>query len=195
MRVKFLALLLTALAVAGVVFSHNTLDTVPEYIKLPPMVQETAPEVKQVEEAKQYRYIQGCPLSKELQRDIFDICEKYNVSFEFVMAVINRESRFDINAEGDGCESVGLMQVQEKWHSELMEELGVSDLYDPVENVEVGVALLANYFAEHEDVYFVLMKYNGGAKYAYRMTEAGKVSDYALEITETAIMYERQNGI
>lgn len=192
MRTKFLALLLTTLAVAGGVFSHNTLESVPEYIKLPPMVQEAAPEVIEV---KQYRYIQGCPLSKELQQEIFDICEKYNVSFEFVMAVINRESRFDINAEGDGCESVGLMQVQEKWHSELMEELGVTDLYDPVENVEVGVALLANYFAEHEDVYFVLMKYNGGAAYAYRMQEAGKVSDYALDITETAIMYERQNGI
>lgn len=192
MRIKFLALLLTALAVAGCIFSHNALETVPEFVKLPPMVEEAAPEAI---EAQQYRYIQGCPLSKELQQEIFDICEKYNVSFEFVMAVINRESRFDINAEGDGCESVGLMQVQEKWHSELMEELGVSDLYDPVQNVEVGVALLASYFEKHEDVYFVLMKYNGGAKYAYRMTEAGKVSDYALEITETAIMYERQNGI
>ena len=149
---------------------------------------ETTPE-------KQYRYIQGCPLSKELQQGIFDICERYNVSFEFVMAVIEKESKFDVNATADGCDSVGLMQVQEKWHRELMEELGVSDLYNPLENVEVGVAILASYFAECEDVYFVLMKYNGGAVYAYEMLEAGKVSDYALEITETAIMYERQNGI
>lgn len=144
---------------------------------------------------KEYRYIKGCPLSKELQQGIFDICERYNVSFEFVMAVIEKESKFDVSAVSDDGLSVGLMQVQEKWHSELMEELGVSDLYNPLENVEVGVAILASYFAKCDDDYFVLMKYNGGARYAYKMLKAGKVSDYALEITETAIMYELQNGI
>lgn len=146
-------------------------------------------------EEKEYRYIQGCPLSLELQQGIFDICESYNISFEFVMAVIAQESSFNAAASGDNCESAGLMQIQKKWHSELMAELGVSDLYEPLQNVEVGVALLCSYFEENDNVYYVLMKYNGGHKYAKNMLKAGKVSKYALEITERAMMYEEQNGI
>lgn len=157
-----------------------------------------APELPQEEpevETKKYRYIEGCPLSLELQQGIFDICESRSVSFEFVMSVIAQESSFNADASGDNCQSAGLMQIQEKWHSELMAELGVSDLYDPLQNVEVGVALLQSYFEESNDVYFVLMKYNGGHKYAKDMLKAGKVSKYALEITERAMLYEEQNGI
>ena len=71
----------------------------------------------------------------------------------------------------------------------------VTDLHDPLQNVKVGVALLCQYFEENDDVYYVLMKYNGGHAYANKMMKAGKVSDYAREITERAIMYERENGI
>lgn len=144
---------------------------------------------------KQYRYIEGCPLSEELQEGIFDICERYNVSFELVMAVIERESTFKVDAVGDNGNSIGLMQIQPKWHGELMEELGVTDLSEPLQNVEVGVAILASYLEAGHEVYYVLMKYNGGAAYANRMIEAGEISDYALDVTETAYMYERENSI
>jgi hypothetical protein len=144
---------------------------------------------------KEYRYIKDCPLSNEIQEGIFDICEENNISFEFVMSVIFQESSFRPDALGDNCESKGLMQIQTKWHSELMQELGVTDLFDPLQNVKVGVALLCQYFEEIPDAYYVLMKYNGGHSYAKRMLENGKVSDYAVEITERAIAYERENGI
>ena len=157
--------------------------------------EEAAPIQMLAQPVKEYRYIQGCPLSAELQQGIFDICERYNVSFEFVMAVIAQESSYNVNATGDGGDSKGLMQIQEKWHSELMEELGVSDLYKPLDNVEVGAALLQSYFMECEDVYYVLMKYNGGAKYAKGMLKAGKVSEYAREIVERAVTYELENDI
>lgn len=161
--------------------------------EIPAPAQEKPAEITEPE--KKYRYILSCPLSLEMQQGIFDICERYNVSFEFVIAVIEQESSFKVDAVGDGCESIGLMQIQPKWHGELMKELGVTDLYDPLQNVEVGVALLQSYFMECEDVYFVLMKYNGGAAYAKKMLKAGRVSDYAREITEAAIAYEIENGI
>jgi len=151
-------------------------------------------EVKEVENEKEYRYI-DCPLSKELQQGIFDICESYNISFEFIMAIIEQESSFNIRALGDNCESKGLMQIQKKWHYELMDELGVTDLYVPLDNVKVGVALLSSYFEEDDDVYYVLMKYNGGARYANNMMKSGKVSSYAREITERSARYEEENGI
>lgn len=189
-------LLACMIALAGICAEYasaekNEPQVVAELIPEPIAETTIAPEVQDPE----YRYIQDCPLSKEVQQGIFDICERYNVAFELVMAVIQRESNFNAAAVGDHGDSVGLMQIQEKWHSELMEELGVTDLYDPLENVEVGVALLAQYFKEGKEVYYALMKYNGGGAYAKRMLKAGKVSKYALEITETAFMYERENGI
>lgn len=152
----------------------------------------TAPEVEIPErETKKYRYI-DCPLSKELQQDIFKICDYYGVSFEFVMAVIDVESDFVIDAVGDNGVSVGLMQIQEKWHYGLMEELGVTNLYDPIENIAVGVALLHSYIEEGKGIDYALMKYNGGAAFAESMTEAGEVSDYAIEVVNTAAVYENE---
>ena len=164
---------------------------------IPEVIETYASELKTSDDPnpKEYRYIKDCPLSEEIQEDIFDICESYNISFEFVMAVIAQESGFRPEALGDNCESKGLMQIQPKWHSELMKDLGVTDLFTPTENVKVGAALLSSYFEESDDVYYVLMKYNGGGAYAHKMMKAGKVSDYAREITERAIMYEEANGI
>lgn len=153
------------------------------------------PTVMELPTEKEYRYIQDCPLSKEIQQGIFDICEEYNISFEFVMSIIAQESSFRPRVIGDGGQSKGLMQIQAKWHSETIEELGVTDLFDPLQNVKVGVAILHKYFQENEEVYYVLMKYNGGEAYANKMLNAGKISAYAIDITERAIMYEEENGI
>lgn len=168
----------------------ETIISEPQIVNVP--VEEIPTEVP-VEKA--YRYIKDCPLSEEIQQGIFDICESYNMSFEFVMAVIFKESSFRPNVSGDNGKSKGLMQIQEKWHNELMVELGVTDLLDPLENVKVGVALLSSYFEESDDVYYVLMKYNGGYAYAQKMLRDGKVSKYAKEVTERAIKYEEENGI
>lgn len=145
------------------------------------------------EPAIEYRYIEGCPLDAEIQRGIFDICERYNVAFELVMAVIMQESSYRADCVGDNGNSIGLMQIQPKWHSELMAELGVTNLYDPLQNVEVGVAIMAMHFERYGEAYDALMAYNGGASYANRMIEAGKVSDYALEVVELAREYTEQN--
>ena len=193
----FLVVIVLAVGIRAITADAMQLVILQELVE-PIKVTPTAPELPQEEpevETKKYRYIESCPLSLEVQQGIFNICESYSVSFEFVMAVIAQESSFNAAASGDNCESAGLMQIQEKWHSELMAELGVSDLYDPLQNVEVGVALLQSYFEENNDVYFVLMKYNGGHRYATKMLKAGKVSRYALEIVERAMMYEEQNGI
>ena len=174
--------------IEGTIYVPEVKEIIPEYTEDPQILEV-------VTERKEYRYIQGCPLSLATQQGIFDICEENNISFEFVMAVIFQESSFRPEALGDNCESKGLMQIQTKWHKELMDELHVTDLHDPLQNVKVGVALLCQYFEENDDVYYVLMKYNGGHAYANKMMKAGKVSDYAREITERAIMYERENGI
>lgn len=142
-----------------------------------------------------YRYIEDCPIPKKTQRKIFEICAGATVSFELVMAVIEKESGFEPKCVSDeGC-SVGLMQIQEKWHRGLMDRLGCRDLHDPEQNVRVGVELLKRHFETYQDAAAALMAYNGGQAYADRMIAKGEISAYAAGVLEKAAEYERRNGL
>lgn len=141
-----------------------------------------------------YRYIDNCPLSPKTQREIFDICAGANISFELIMALIYQESGWDPACVSDKGQSVGLMQVQERWHREVMDKLGCSDLANPVQNVRVGTELLRRYFIEYQEPAWALMAYNGGQAYADRMIAAGKISRYAAAVLERAAEYERRAG-
>lgn len=143
----------------------------------------------------QYRYIKGCPLSKKIQREIFHICEDAALSFELIMSLICEESGWDQECVSDDGESVGLMQIQEKWHAELMDKTGCTDLTDPIQNVRVGTALLKRHFRTYQDPAWALMAYNGGQAYADRMIEQNKTSAYAERILRRAVRYERSNWI
>lgn len=109
------------------------------------------------------------PLSHDMQDYIREVCAEYpaeinEVSLELVLAVIQQETNFDASAVGDNCDSYGLMQIQPKWHADRMEKLGVTDLFDPRQNVRVGI----DYLAE------LLQKYTlDGALTAYNAGECG----------------------
>lgn len=143
----------------------------------------------------QYRYIKGCTLSQKVQREIFHTCEDAALSFELVMSLICEESGWDPECISDDGKSVGLMQIQEKWHRELMDKTGCTDLTDPVQNVQVGTALLKRHFSTYQDPAWALMAYNGGQAYADRMISQNKTSAYAERILRRAAEYERSNGI
>ena len=143
----------------------------------------------------QYRYIKGCTLPKEIQRKIFHICEDGNLSFELVMSLIYEESGWDPGCISDNGESVGLMQIQKRWHKKLMDKTGCTDLTDPVQNVRVGTALLKRHFSIYQDPTWALMAYNGGQAYADRMIKQNKTSAYAKRILRRAAAYERSNSI
>ena len=143
----------------------------------------------------QYRYIKDCPLPKKVQREIFHICEDNSLSFELVMSLICEESGWDSECISDNGESVGLMQIQKRWHAELMDKTGCTDLTDPIQNVRVGTALLKRHFRTYQDPAWALMAYNGGQAYADRMIEQNKTSTYAERILRRAAEYERNGGI
>ena len=63
------------------------------------------------------------------------------MEYELALAVIEQETGFR-NLMGDGGESAGYMQVQEKWHRERMALLGGDDLTDPEGNFRVGCHFL-----------------------------------------------------
>lgn len=126
------------------------------------------------------------PLSEELQDHIFAECEKYNIAPAIVISMIAQESNYDASAVGDNGNSQGLMQIQKKWHEERMERLGCKDLLDAFQNVTVGIDYLAELKDRNSDLYWVLMAYNGGSRYANKRIETGNISNYALEVVERA---------
>lgn len=133
------------------------------------------------------------PLSHDLQAHIFEECEKHGIAPAIVIAVIERESRYDSQAIGDdGC-SIGLMQIQKKWHLERMDKLGCTDLLDPYQNITVGVDYLAELFQKDLEVYWVLMAYNGGPSYANKKLASGNYSTYAIEVADRAAELEESN--
>ncbi len=131
------------------------------------------------------------PLDQELQLYIMDLCEETNISAALVIAIIERESNYNESAIGDSGNSLGLMQIQPKWHQWRMDELGGGDWLNPYDNIKVGVHILKGLFDKYgDDVYMVLMAYNGGSSYAERMASKGIVSDYAIKVDARATELE-----
>ena len=126
------------------------------------------------------------PLSEELQLHIFEECEKHNIAPAIVIAMIEKESSYDASKIGDNGDSLGLMQIQPKWHKERMERLGCTDLLDPFQNVTVGIDYISELIRIDSDLYWVLMAYNGGNLYSTVRMDSGNYSDYALSVTERA---------
>lgn len=120
------------------------------------------------------------------------IGEQYHICPELLQSIAWSESRYDPKASGAGCE--GLMQVAERWHEDRMERLGVSDLYDPEENMRVAADYLLELFAEYEDPGMVLMVYNGDSRAEHYQKTGEGLSDYAGEILEMSERLEREHG-
>ena len=144
-----------------------------------------APETPQPEIRAQY----NVPLDEELQAFIASKCEEYHIDTAVVLAVIERESRFNPEAVGDSGKAIGLMQVQPRWHMERMARLDCYDLLDPQQNVTVGIDFLAELVEAYEgDVSMALVAFNAGQKGAYDgWFSVGKYeSDYSRGVLERA---------
>lgn len=131
------------------------------------------------------------PLDEDLQDHIFKLCEEHELDPAMIIAIIKRESDYKASTIGDNGDSLGLMQVQPKWHYERMERLGCLDLLDPYQNVTVGIDILVELFNKGKSVEWVLMAYNGGPSYANRKTEAGEISKYASAVLTMTESLER----
>lgn len=152
----------------------------------PPAIQESektdpgaseAPLQPVIEETRYF----DVPLSEDLQDYIFALCENREIDPAIVIAMIRHESNYDPMDIGDGGNSYGLMQVQPRWHSDRMEKLGVSDLFDPYQNVLVGVDYLDEMLDEGEGMEWALRAYNGGPYRGWNPNE--KVNTYVKVIS------------
>lgn len=138
------------------------------------------------------RVLYDIPLDDELQDYIIETSEERGVDPAIIIAMIKRESQFDIDIIGDKGKAFGLMQIHPRWHSDRMEKLGVTDLLDPYQNVTVGIDIMAELLDGGKSVEWALMVYNGGYATANRHMEAGTLSGYATDVLEFAEELERR---
>lgn len=119
------------------------------------------------------------PLSQELQIWLIDYCKDIHINPYMIMAMCERESQYNANAVGDSGRSLGIMQIQPRWHEWRMDKLGCTDLLDARQNMMVGIDILTDLCSKCNDTAWVLMAYNGGEAYANRNYNAGNISEYA----------------
>lgn len=131
--------------------------------------------------------IYDVPLDPELQRHISELCDTNGVDMSLVLAIIGQESNYRPDAVGDDGNSLGLMQIQPRWHAARMERLGVTDLLDPYQNTAVGIDLLAELIEEGNGTEWAVTAYNAGTAAADYNRTIGTRTEYAesvMKLTE-----------
>ena len=129
------------------------------------------------------------PLSYELQAMLYGACLEFEVPYELALAVIEQETNFR-NVTGDDGASEGYMQVQQRFHKDRMDELGVTDLMDPESNFRVACHYLRELFDRYGDTHKVLMAYNAGPSGAAKLWSEGiMTSSYSRSVMERMQKY------
>ena len=129
------------------------------------------------------------PLDQEIQTFIIRTCEDHHIDPAIVVAMIDQESDFRADCIGDGGKSAGLMQVQERYHRERMDKLGVTDLANPLQNVAVGIDYLVELVGKYDgNIEKALMAFNAGPTGAYEHWFSRGIysNSYSEEVLETS---------
>lgn len=98
----------------------------------------------------------------ETNNHIDKMAKRYGLDSRIIKALIEEESGWVASAEGDNGQSVGLMQIQERWHKDRMKRLGANDLYDPEQNITVGCDILSELLNKYGNYKDALSVYNSG---------------------------------
>lgn len=117
------------------------------------------------------------------------IGSEFNICPELLLAIAERESRFQEDATNGPCK--GLMQLNTSCHKARFEENGWTT--DDWNNAYVSMYVAADYlhelFEQYEDVGIVLGLYHGEAK-----AKSGRLSSYTTKILERSEELERLAG-
>jgi len=106
----------------------------------------------------------------------YAVCHRYGVDYDLVLAVIDGESSgieraFNVNR--NGSHDKGLMQINSCNYKWLSKELGVTDFYNPFQNIHCGVFMIADLMDRHSDIHEILMCYNMGEKRTRKLNKQG----------------------
>ena len=137
--------------------------------------------------------MQTVPMDAALQRDVYDIAQEYGLDWTLLMAIIQKESRFDVNARSSAGD-YGLMQINHINHARLSVEVGVNDFMNPRENVRAGAYMFSQLLSHYQDVHMALMAYNMGEGGASEWWSQGVyTSAYSREVVAIQRELKRAN--
>lgn len=115
------------------------------------------------------------PLDREQQDIVREISGEYGVPFELVLAVMQVESGFDVDAIGGG-NCYGIMQIHQINHPALEKQLGITDWLNLSDNTRAGCYMLGQLLDKYQDETRALMAYNMGEGAAKKAWNAGTQS-------------------
>lgn len=134
--------------------------------------------------------VPGLSLDYELQKAMYDSCQKYDVPFALALAVAEKESNFNPNAVSR-TDDHGIMQIN-TCNFEYLRDCGIDPLTHKG-NIEAGVMLLGENLELYGDEGLALMAYNCGRTGAKRLWDAGTYSTaYSRAVME---LYEKWLGV
>lgn len=131
----------------------------------------------------------GGEFPEVVQVYLWEMCKEKDLDYYLILALIERESGYRYDCLGDDGNSLGYMQIYEKYHVESMNKEGVTDLFDPYGNIRVGTSFLQELYEKYGSSgdNCVLMVYNMGAGGASRCWKDGKYSsEYSRGIVSRA---------
>lgn len=143
--------------------------------------------VKQIEEPVQ---VVEEPTCEEI---IIQVAEEYKIAPALMLALAEVESGYDPNAVSSTGDH-GLMQINERNHEWLSEELGITDWYDVRQSTEAACFMinwLRDNYDECESVACCLMAYNMGITNAREVWERGI---YHTDFSEKVLDLEYEIG-
>lgn len=130
----------------------------------------------------------GGAFPEVMQKYTYIICSQSGVDYAVVLALIEAESGYKWDAEGEKADT-GYMQIVQKWHEDRMERLNAGDLCNPFQNVRVGVDYLAELLEKYGGSYEkALTAYQYGARGADELffSEGMECSQYAKGVLAAA---------
>ena len=139
----------------------------------------------------------GC-FPEVVQAYTWSLCKERALEYPVVLAMIEEESSYRYDNEGDNGNSKGYMQVQERWHRGRMQAEGVEDLYDPYGNIRVGLSFLQELKEKYpeKDTHFILMCYNMGESKAKEFYHRGIYdTEYSRGVITRAQEIKQELGI
>lgn len=113
------------------------------------------------------------PLSGKYQNYVIKMCERKHIDPKLVFAMMKVESDYDPHCISDHGESIGILQIQPRWHKERMDRLHAHDMLNVRHNIKVAIDYLSYLYKRYGDTNSVLMAYNGGEPYMFRMHRKG----------------------
>lgn len=133
--------------------------------------------------------------SMEPPEEIIRITEKYGAEYgispELLQAICWRESRFNPNAVNGA--NLGIMQMNTRWQADRMRKLGLTDYFDPDQNIHCAADFLAELSEEYE-IAEALAYYRWGYEEAQSTKNQGVICEYAEDVLERSRAFEIAHG-